>query len=122
MKALDSKVLMGAYVALGRSGRKVSDITPAVRLKFYTGKSRSSSRVYAEVWMKGADGLLFRHSTAWAGGYGYHKQSAAAGEAFKRCYVSLDSDIDGRGEGAIRDALEAITKALGFQFVTIVSV
>lgn len=47
-----------------------------------------------------------------AGGYGYHRPSAAAAEALSRAGVKLSEDIGGRGDQAIRDAVEAVGKAL----------
>jgi len=47
-----------------------------------------------------------------AGGGGYHKRSAAAGSAISNAGIVLSKDIDGRGDGAIREAVEAITRAL----------
>lgn len=47
-----------------------------------------------------------------AGGYGYHRPSAAAAEALSRAGVKLSEDIGGRGDQAIRDAVEAAGKAL----------
>lgn len=47
-----------------------------------------------------------------AGGYGYHRQSAAAESALSRAGVELSEAIGGRGDQAIRDAVEAVGKAL----------
>ena len=46
------------------------------------------------------------------GGYGYHRQSAAAESALSRAGVELSEDIGGRGNQAVRDAVEAVGKAL----------
>jgi len=48
-----------------------------------------------------------------AGGYGYHRASAAAQVAINNAGIALSQDIDGRGNGAIGDALKAIARALG---------
>lgn len=47
-----------------------------------------------------------------AGGYGYHRPSAAAEIAFKSAGFKLSEDIAGRGDGAIQKALEACVKSL----------
>lgn len=47
-----------------------------------------------------------------AGGYGYHRQSQAAEAALTRAGVKLSEAIGGRGDQAIRDAAEAVGKAL----------
>lgn len=48
-----------------------------------------------------------------AGGYGYHKQSAAFAEALQRAGVSLAENVAGVGETAMQDAMEALAKHLG---------
>ena len=55
-----------------------------------------------------------------AGGYGYHKESAAIAEAIESAGIALDTDISGVGNSAILDALTAIANALGFERVLIV--
>jgi len=47
-----------------------------------------------------------------AGGYGYHRPSAAAQEAFDTAGVTLSECISGRGDSAIREAVEALAKAM----------
>jgi hypothetical protein len=48
-----------------------------------------------------------------AGGYGYHKASAALQGALDDAGVQLSESINGRGEQAMRDALTATARALG---------
>lgn len=50
--------------------------------------------------------------SARVGGYGYHKASAAAHNAIKCSSIDLDESISGVGESAIRDAVEAVARAL----------
>ena len=59
------------------------------------------------------DGCGSASGSGRAAGYGYHKASAAAGEAIRNAGFTLDADIDGRGEGAIVDALLAIAQCIG---------
>ena len=47
-----------------------------------------------------------------AGGYGYHRQSAALGVAIENAGFSLSSRIDGVGDDAMREALLAIARAV----------
>jgi hypothetical protein len=47
-----------------------------------------------------------------AGGYGYHRASAAAAHAIANAGIELDEDINGRGYSAIDDAVRAIARAL----------
>lgn len=84
--------------------------------------SSTSSAAYAVVWLyspkvKDKEGHTVKPSfwnsgSGRAGGYGYHRPSAAAAEALSRAGVKLSEDIGGRGDQAIRDAVEAAGKAL----------
>lgn len=56
---------------------------------------------------------------AYAGGYGYHRASAAADAAIKRAGITLSDSISGIGDAAIRDALKAIGVACGISPVVI---
>jgi hypothetical protein len=47
-----------------------------------------------------------------AGGYGYHKASAAMAEALNAAGVKLALDIGGRGEGVMQEALTALAAHL----------
>lgn len=48
-----------------------------------------------------------------AGGGGYHKRSAAMGEALTRAGVTLSGPIDGCGDYAMGDALLALARHMG---------
>lgn len=48
-----------------------------------------------------------------AGGYGYHKPSAAMGEALKDCGFTFAEEIHGVGDDAIRRAIVAIAEKVG---------
>ena len=86
----------------------------AVTLRIY----RTDGRHYACVWMHGNaawdgfDGYMWRSGSAYAGGYGYHRSSAAAAWAIKAAGVDLSEDIAGRGDQAIAAAVEAIARAI----------
>ena len=54
----------------------------------------------------------YRHGCGSASGCGYHKASAAFQEAANDAGISLDNDINGRGEGAVDDAMIAIAEAM----------
>jgi len=54
-----------------------------------------------------------------AGGYGYHRPSAAASEAIRNAGIKLSEDIAGRGNGSIETAVKAITEMLGYAPETI---
>lgn len=48
-----------------------------------------------------------------AGGYGYHKPSAALQEAMQDAGFTLSSDIGGHGDSAMREAFEAMARLFG---------
>ena len=56
--------------------------------------------------------VCFHNGRAYAGGYGYHRSSAAAAWAIKAAGVDLSEDIAGRGDQAIAAAVEAIARAI----------
>ena len=56
---------------------------------------------------------LHTQGSARAGGYGYHRPSAALGSAIRAAGFTLDQSINGDGESAMREALLAIAKAVG---------
>ncbi len=84
--------------------------------------SSTSSAAYACAWLyspkvKSKDGetvkaAFWNSGSGRAGGYGYHRQSAAAESALSRAGVELSEAIGGRGDQAIRNAVEAVGKAL----------
>lgn len=78
-----------------------------VDLRLYS----TTSRVFACLWVRDAEG----HSgSGYAGGYGYHKQSAAAAEAIYNAGIDLSESISGVGESAIERAMIAIAEAAGY--------
>ena len=62
----------------------------------------TNAKTYACFWGVRTSG------TGAAGGYGYHRASAAAGEAIRNAGYVLTEEIDGRGDSEIRAALVAI--------------
>jgi hypothetical protein len=83
-----------------------------VTLRLYCTAQRS----YACIWAHGPDGISLSGG-GYAGGYGYHRPSAAAGNAIREAGIVLDEDINGRGDSAIREAVEAIARAVSGQNV-----
>ena len=70
----------------------------------------SGSTAYCCIWVHGAE----KHGSGAgkAGGYGYHKPSAALQVAIEKAGIRLDQAIDGRGDQAMESAIEAIAKAV----------
>ena len=89
-----------------------------ITARCYMGRSASASTIYASIWVHSTDHQT--SGTGKAGGYGYHKASAAIAEAIKSAGIELDEDISGRGDSAIEESLEAIAATLGFESCLIV--
>lgn len=91
--------------------RRAHDVICA---RFYgTGcKNFACIWIHAPTSKKYPDGLHTSGSGS-AGGYGYHRPSAALAEAVRNAGFTLDECISGRGESAMREALLAIAAAVG---------
>lgn len=66
-----------------------------------------ASVAYCVVWVRD----IATAGCGKAGGYGYHKESAALADAFGDIGVTLDGHIGGRGNSAMTDAIEAVARA-----------
>ena len=99
---------------------KKSEIQEVVTIRCYMGRSSSASVVYACIWVR-VNGGRYTSGRGQAGGYGYHKISAAIGDAITSAGIKLDQDIDGRGDSSVREAMEAIGVALGYRNARVVS-
>ena len=110
--------LLGAMIAV-----TPKHPTGAVTAKFYM--ANGGNIVYCNLWVG-----YERRGTGKAGGWGYHKKSAALGDAITSAGIDLYGNpyggeipheslesyrgvvhIDGRGEGSMLAALEAIVRA-----------
>lgn len=110
------KELVKAYSVIARNDK--GEVIEAITVRYWMGHSRTASRVYCTVWLH--DGLGGAgHGTA--GGYGYHRNSAALSAAIDSAGIKLSADIAGVGDSAERAALEATTRAMGYEPLLIVS-
>ena len=89
-----------------------------ITVRCYMGRSASASVVYASIWINSPD--YHGSGTGKAGGYGYHKISAAISEAILSAGIELSKDISGVGNGAIHEALGAIAETMGYNKFLIV--
>jgi hypothetical protein len=115
-----SKIIIDVLtVAVIRNG----EIETPVRATFYMGRSNNASVVYCYLWVENRCS-----GNGQAGGYGYHKQSAALDAAIKSAGIKLTGSpyddehhenrqchIDGCGSDSMHRALVAITWALGYR-------
>ena len=113
----NEKELISSWSVVGKIKEELREI---VAVRCYMGRSRNASTVYAAIWVNGAG--IYTSGKGSAGGHGYHKISAAVGEAIKSAGIELYDNpygvqqyIDGIGNEAIEEAITAIAKAAGSQ-------
>ncbi len=125
------KELVSRYMVIDKKTEKV-----IIDCRCYMGRSSNSSQVYASVWINSlkplcedAEGFTtYTSGHGIAGGYGYHKESAAIDDAISSAGFTLfgslsgyddkpdfkrTCNIAGIGESAIEAALLAIAHACG---------
>jgi hypothetical protein len=118
----DNKELVSAYSLVVRlpSG----EMREVVTARCYMGRSASASVVHAVLWVKCADGHWTSGSGS-AGGYGYHKESAAIASAISSAGIELKDvgndrkdhwfDLGGTGGSYYPQVFEAIARAAGYR-------
>jgi hypothetical protein len=87
------KELIGAYSVVGKINGEMREIVVA---RAYMGRSRSASTVYASIWIHA--GEVCCSGRGCAGGYGYHKESAAFAAAIESAGIELYGDVYNGGE------------------------
>lgn len=97
---------------------KSGEFKHPITVRVWYGRSRNASTCYAALWASNHTRSLGGSGSA--GGYGYHRESAAVDEAFRSAGIKLRLNINGAGESAIRDALTALAVALGYRKFSIV--
>lgn len=125
------KELVSRYLVIDKKTEKV-----VIDCRCYMGRSSNSSQVCASIWINSlkplcddAEGFTtYASGHGTAGGYGYHKESAAIDAAISSAGFTLFGcasgygdkpdfkkvcHIDGVGESAIKSALLAIAYACG---------
>ena len=118
-KEVSNAVNYGYKKEMIRTYNVITDtLKEVITARCYMGRSASASTVYASIWINASD--VHTSGKGKAGGYGYHKESAAIAEAIESAGIELSKNISGVGEGAIHEALKAIAEALGFSNVLIV--
>lgn len=84
-----------------------------IRIRWWMARGRNAMRVYCSIWVHGKGIHAAGHGHVDGGGY--HKESAALDQAIESAGITLSKHIDGVGERAMREAGEAIVKALGYR-------
>ena len=85
-------------------------IKELAQCRLYMSNSRSSSRITAILWVYGDN---YARGSGHADGHGYHKPSAAVGNAIDAAGFELDRHFigGGGGESVLIDALKAVALA-----------
>ena len=121
-KRPDNKELVSAYSLVVRlpSG----DMREVITVRCYMGRSASASVVHAVLWVRCANGHWASGSGS-AGGWGYHKESAAIADAIKSAGIELQDlendrkdhwfDLGGTGYSYYPQVFEAIVRAAGYR-------
>lgn len=132
------KELVNRYLVIDKKTERV-----IIDCRCYMGRSSNSTQVYASIWInsniplcEGAEGFTtYTSGSGAAGGYGYHKESAAVGNAAASAGFTLFGsasgydnkpdfkricNIAGVGGSAIESALLAIAYTCGSRDVIFV--
>ena len=91
--------------------------TYAVAHIYASRSAGHSGQIHASVWCHRVPCPTSGYGKA--GGYGYHKSSAALGAAITSAGITLTDPIDGRGDRAMEEALRAIAIAQGADHQTV---
>lgn len=68
----------------------------------------TNSTCYACAWIHGKN--KWAYGGGKAGGYGYHRASAAVAEAFNKAGVKFDESFSGYGDEAMKKAIKAVAE------------
>lgn len=89
------KEIVSKYVVLGKISGETREIVDA---RCYMSRSRNAATVYASIWVHGRDKEgkeIYTTGKGNAGGYGYHKESAAIGSAISSAAIELYGNVYG---------------------------
>jgi len=107
----DTKETIETRVLVVLDGDELRQVVDA---RLYRSRRGDGMRpTYAAIWIRTRDGRMLSGRGS-AGSCGYCKRSTAIGQAVTSAGVRLALDIEGRGMGAVDDALHAIANAAGY--------
>ena len=93
---------------------KAGEFKEPITVRWYMSRSGDgASPVYCALWVRCSP--YYVSGRGKAGGYGYHKASAAFQDACDSAGIELSQPVDGRGNDMVREAILAIGEALGFE-------
>lgn len=102
------KHFLGAYNVIVENQK--GELQDLINCRVYDSQAKTS----VCVWVTDNSKNLYIGTVGASSGYGYHRSSSALDEALRLANIKLDQDIEGRGEEAMVQALEAIAKELGY--------
>ena len=88
--------------------------------EIYMGKSSSASTMHCYFRLNDTRSNTYRYGYGSAGGYGYCKKSEAMNEALAWAGIKLEKPINGVGEQAMQEALEAIARKLKYRIYSVI--
>lgn len=99
-----------------------SGLAEVVDARFWMSRRAGASVVYCSVWIRTRLGCAdaptpprWLSGRGSAGGYGYHKESAAFADALRSAGIELERSVHGVGDQAIKDAMRAVARAAGYK-------
>lgn len=87
---------------------------------FYMGKSNSASTMHCFFLLNDSRSNTHRYGYGSAGGYGYCKKSASMAQALEWAGIKLAKPINGVGEYAMQEAMEAIARKLKYRIYSVI--
>ena len=90
-------------------------VTEIIDCRLFMGRSSQASVVYCALWVLDRKHDIYTSGKGQAGGYGYHKGSAAVCGAIENAGIKLHEPISGVGDTAIHRALVGIVRACGYK-------
>jgi hypothetical protein len=103
----NARNLTGTKVQVNHLRFVSTKLDTVIDARWWMGKARSASIVYCSVWIN-PPGHDEASGYGTAGGYGYHKESAALEEAFESAGLKFAASFGGGGDHAMRKAIEAV--------------
>lgn len=106
-KARDNQAFQSELTVLGFDSERAT-LSPKVTARIYAPLRPGSSTVTAIIWVFLPDRNVC--GSGKTSGYGYHRPSAALGEAIDNAGIALSQDINGSGDAAMKAAVMAIAR------------
>ena len=97
-----------------------SKISVLATVEIYMGKSSSASTMHCYFRLNDTKSKTYRCGYGSAGGYGYCKKSASMANALEWAGIELAKPINGVGEYAMQEAMEAIAKKLKYRIYSVI--